>query len=130
MDAGEPQRDGQQPCRFRYDLRMRRVGAAHDHRQIVERGHAAQAEGLDHEVEGAMVAAMAPEYLVMRHVEGGGIEPAGSLQHIGRRYEQEAGARIDEAADQPWAGDAVDLGPGTGHPDRASLGIAPGQASR
>ena len=31
---------------------------------------------------------------------------------------------IDEAADQPGAGDAVDFGPRAGHPDRAALFVA------
>ena len=37
-----------------------------------------------------------------------------------RRHEQEYGARIDEAADEPRAGDAVDLRPRARHPDGAA----------
>ena len=43
---------------------------------------------------------------------------------LGRRHEQEDRLRIDEAADQPGAGDPVDLGPRAGHPDGPALRIA------
>jgi hypothetical protein len=44
--------------------------------------------------------------------------------NLRRRHEQEHGIRVDEAADQPGTGDAVDLRAGAGDPDGASLRIA------
>ena len=49
-----------------------------------------------------------------------------ALRHavdLRRRDEQEHRARIDEAADEPGAGDAVDLGPRARHPDGAALRV-------
>ena len=97
------------------------VGGAHDHRQPHQRRRR-QAEFLDHHVEGAAFAAMAPEHVL--DVEGRGVESLADRQHLGRRDEQEYGVRIDEAADQPRAGDAVDLRPRAGDPDRAALRVA------
>ena len=57
-------------------------------------------------------------------------EAVGDAAHLGRRHEQEDGARIDEAADQPGAGDAVDLRPRARHPDRAALRVARRQLGR
>src|SRR5688500_11094227 len=71
---------------------------------------------------------MAPEYAV--DVERGRTEAFGDPSHLGRRHIQEDGGRIDEAADQPGAGDAVDLGPGASYPDGAPRGVALWQLGR
>jgi hypothetical protein len=81
-----------------------------------------ETELVEHGVEGASGPAVAPEHAV--DVEGRGAEALGDGQHLGRIDEQEHRLRVDEAADQPGAGDAVDLGPGAGDPDGAALGIA------
>ena len=70
-----------------------------------------QAEFVDHDVERAKLAAMAPEHTLAFDVEGHGVEPLGDCRDFGRIHKEEYGLRIDEAADQPWTGDAVDLGP-------------------
>ena len=47
-------------------------------------------------------------------------EAAPRRRHLGRRDEEEDGAGVDEAADQPRAGDAVDLRPRARDPDAAA----------
>ena len=81
-------------------------------------GSRLELELLDHGVEGARLAAMAPEHAL--DVERRRTEALGNGRDLGRRHEQEHGRRIDEAPDQPRAGDAVDLGPRARHPDRAA----------
>ena len=104
-----------------------RVGAAHDRRQAQQR-LGGEAQLLDHGVEGAGLAAMAPEHVL--DVERRGVEPLRHGRDLGRRHEQEHGSGIDEAADQPRAGDAVDLGPRPRHPDRAAAAVARRQLGR
>ena len=65
---------------------------------------------------------MAPEHAV--DVEGRGLEALGDGQDFRRRHEQEHGLRIDEAPDEPRAGDAVDLRPRPRHPHRAAALVA------
>ena len=67
---------------------------------------------------------MAPEHAVALDVEGRGLEPLGHAGHVGWRHEQEQGIGIDEAADQPGAGDPVHLGPRPRDPDGAALRVA------
>ena len=55
---------------------------------------------------------------------GAASEALADAGHLGGRDEQEDGGGIDEAADQPGAGDPVHLGPGAGDPERAALGVA------
>ena len=81
-----------------------------------------QPERLDHDVEGAELAAMAPDHAL--DIERRGIEPVGDGLDLRRRHEQEHRARIDESADQPGTGDAVDLRPRSGDPDRAPVPVA------
>ena len=57
-------------------------------------------------------------------VEGRGVEALADRDHLGRRDEQKHRVRIDEAPDQPGAGDAVDLRPRAGDPDGAALRVA------
>src|SRR4051812_29313572 len=68
---------------------------------------------------------MAPEYIF--DVERRGVESLADRLHLGRRHEQKHRGRIDEAADQPWAGGAVDLRPRPRHPDGSSAPVARGQ---
>ena len=62
-----------------------------------------------------------------RYRTGTALKRSPTAIDFGRRHEQEHRVRIDEAADQPGAGDAVDLRPRARHPDRASLRVARGQ---
>ena len=57
------------------------------------------------------------------NIERRGTEPVGDALDLRRRHEQEHRARIDEAADQPGTGDAVDLRPRSGDPDRAPVPV-------
>src|SRR5262249_7288500 len=59
--------------------------------------------------------AVTPEYAF--DVEGGGRKPLRHAFHLGRSNEQKYGAGIDEATDQPWTGDAVNLGSCPRYPD-------------
>ena len=97
------------------------IGGA-DHRCKPQQGRRGEAEFLDHHVEGAELAAVAPEHVL--DVEGRGVEALADRDHLGRRHEQEHRVRIDEPADQPGAGDAVDLRPRPGDPDGAPLRVA------
>ena len=65
--------------------------------------HPREAELRDHDVEGAELAAVAPEHVLGLDVEGRGGEPFGHPLHLGWAHEQEHGQRIDEAPDQPRA---------------------------
>ena len=62
---------------------------------------------------------MAPERVL--DIEGRGAEAACHTFDFRWCDEQEHGGRVDKAADEPGAGDAVDLGPRARHPDRAAL---------
>ncbi len=78
---------------------------------------------------------MAPAPLAF-DVERSGGEPRGHVQNLGGRSEEDDRGEIDEPADQPGTGDAVDLGPRSGDPDRTAggverrqlAGLDPGQA--
>ena len=55
---------------------------------------------------------------------GVALNRSATAEHLGRRHEQEHGVRIDEAADQPRAGDAIDLRARPRHPNGAALRVA------
>ena len=80
-----------------------------------------QAELVEHDVEGAEVATMTPEHIV--HIKWCSAEPVRDRHHLGGCHEQENGLRVDEAPDQPGAGDAVHLGSRARNPHRAALGV-------
>ena len=119
--ARKAERGREEAGRLRREIEPRGVGGAHDRRQTVER-RAGEAERLDHRVEGAALALMAPEHAV--NVERCGIEALGHRLYLGRGHEQEDGIGVDEAPDEPGTGDAIDLGPRARHPDRASGRVA------
>ena len=120
----QAERGRQQARRFRRQIEPPGIGGAHHGCQPQQRRRR-EAEFLDHHIEGAEFAAMAPEHVF--DVEGCGIEALADRDHLRRRHEQEHRVGIDEPSDQPRAGDAVDLRPRAGHPDRASLCVARGQ---
>jgi hypothetical protein len=70
-------------------------------------------------------AAMTPEHAI--DIEGRRAELFGDRDHFGGHHKQEEGRRIDEATDQPGAGDAVDFRAFARHPEGSTLGVAPGQ---
>src|SRR5215213_4585374 len=63
VHPGQPERGGQQARRLRCEIRTRRVGAADDGGKP-QQGFRREAEFLDHGVEGAFLAAMAPEHVL------------------------------------------------------------------
>ena len=99
------------------------VGAAHDRRQPQQR-RGREPELLDHDVEGAELAAMAPEHVSPSMSKGVASKRSATPGTSAGGDEQEHRVRIDEAADQPGAGDAVDLRPRARHPDGAALRVA------
>ena len=121
VHARQPERGGEQAGGLGRELRAGGVGAAHDLGEPAQGGQV-EAEFVEHGVEAAALAPVAPGDAL--DVEGGGGEALGDARDLGRVDIEEDGLRIDEAADQPGAGDAVDLGPGAGHPEAAALRIA------
>ena len=111
VDTRQAKRDGEQSSSLGHKVEPIGIGAPHDRREADQRFVRVEAEGLDHDVEGATLAAMAPEYAFVRDVERLGLLLLGDGQHVTGRDEQEAGLRIDEPSDQPGTGDAIDLGP-------------------
>ena len=55
------------------------------------------------------------------HIEGRGRRVLGNACDLGRGHEQEHGAGVDEAVDEPRTGHADDLWSRSRHPDRSSL---------
>ena len=60
------------------------------------------------------------------NIEGCGVETVSHGCHLLRGHKKKYGGGINKAADEPGAGDAVNLWPGAGHPNGAALGIALG----
>src|SRR5690606_41588570 len=76
---------------------------------------AVQPEVVEKRIEAAPLRAMRNRHSL--DVEGRGRKPLAHGDDLRRRDEKELGRRVDEAADQPGAGDAVDLGPLAGDPE-------------
>jgi hypothetical protein len=57
-------------------------------------------------------------------VEGRGAEAISDGCDLGGGDEKENGGGINEASDQPWTGDAINLGTRAGDPQRAATRIA------
>ena len=79
-------------------------------------------ELLKHHVERAGVIAIVPGAVTA--VEGGCLEPLGNGGDLRRGHVKEYRRGIDEAADQPWAGDSDDLRPCSGDPGRSACLVA------
>ena len=86
----QAERGGEQARRFRREVQPGRVGAAHDRGQPQER-LGRQAELLDHDVEGAELAAVAPEDALALDVERRRAEAVGDARDLRRGDEQEDG---------------------------------------
>ena len=110
----QAERDRQQSGRLRCQVGSRRVGAADDDRQPVERRFV-QLVVVKERVEAALFTVMR-ERLGARDVIGRGAGLLGDGEHLLGRHVDELGVLGDEAADQPRTGDAVDLWPLAGDP--------------
>ena len=104
----QSERHGEETRRLRREVERRRVGGADDGRERVER-RVGELVLPDERVE----AAFGPDVRIrdVRDVVGGGAVRGGERAHLGVRHVEEFSRRIDEAADEPRAGDAVDLRP-------------------
>ena len=106
----------------------RPVATVHDgryppsnHGRQAKQGWSAQSKLLDHSVEGASIAAMAPEDIL--DIERDAAETLRYLHNIRRSNKQERGAWIDEATNEPGARYAVNLWPSAGNPNCSSPSI-------
>jgi hypothetical protein len=120
IHARQPERDGKQARRFGCEIETRGIGGADDGCKAIER-LARKAELLDHHVKRAAFTAMAPEHVL--DVERRRVEAFGYRLHLGCGDEKEHRVRIDHAADQPRARNAVDLRPRARHPDSTALRV-------
>src|SRR5215218_8956855 len=100
---------------------MRGVRSPDDHRKPLQGIEADQAELRDHGIEGAEVAAVAPEHAL--RIERRGAEALCDAGDVGWWDEQEDRRRIDETADEPRTGDPVHFGARTGYPDGAAFPV-------
>jgi hypothetical protein len=123
VHARETKGGGEKTCRLRRQIKPCRIGSADDSGQA-QQCFSAEAKFLDHDIEGAKVATMAP--VGVFNVEGGGVETVGNSRHFLRSHKKEYGGGINKAPDEPGAGDAVDFGSFAGHPKSAVPGIALG----
>jgi hypothetical protein len=103
----EPERHGEQAGALRRQVEPVGVGTAHDARKREKMRVRVEAEAFQKRVEGAGVPLV---------LEGSARQIVGDRALVGsdghdliRLREEEAGLRIEEAADQPRAGDAIDL---------------------
>src|SRR5579883_2696861 len=123
--GGKPERDCKQAAALRRQIVARRVGAAHYSRELIERA-ILDAEDSQDRIERAALAFVRETgaFDVVSDRSGLGRD----RKNIARRHIQKLGLRIDEAANEPRAGYAVDLWPLARHPsvDR----IRPAQPGR
>ena len=104
--ARKAKRDGKQSCGLRRQIQPRRIRAPHDLGNGLQR-RTGQAELFDHHVKRAGLAPVAPEHAL--YVKRRGVESLGDALHLRRRDKQEFRIRINKPADQPRAGNPVDL---------------------
>ena len=90
------------------------VGRMHDPGQPDQGGVAAELEVVDQDLEGALVVAVGE--LGVGGVEGSGGFDLGRGQDLVGGHVADLGLGVDEATDQPGAGDPVGLGTGAGDP--------------
>jgi len=113
-EAGrQPERQRHQPGRLRGEVRAVGVRAAHDHGERLER-RVAQAVAVDEGVKAAAAADV--RELDVGDVVGNRRALLRDAQDVRRRHVEELRVRVDEAPDQPRAGDAVHLGALARHP--------------
>src|SRR3989449_9141121 len=107
VKARQAERDREQPGGLRREIETVRICAAHDDRELPQCRIFLQAEEFQEGIEAAFLAGVG-------ELDVGDIIRLCILfrcnsSYVGRGYVQELGVRVDEAADQPRAGDAVDL---------------------
>ena len=100
VHARQAERCREQAGGLRRKIETCGIGGAHDEGEAVER-FAVQAEFLDHHIEGAELAAVAPEDPF--DVERRCTKSVRDIRDLGGRDEKEDGGRIDETADEPRA---------------------------
>jgi hypothetical protein len=116
--ARQPERDRREAGGLRREIEPRRVGAAHDDREVRER-RIAQAVVLEKGIEAA-------ELAVVREVHVGNVVRqcvpfSRRLEHFLGRHVVELGFPVDEARDEPGTGDPVDLRALARHPARRAV---------
>jgi len=104
----QAERRGEQPGGLQRQVRPRGIRAAHEQGEAFQRRRV-KAELGQYGVEGAALAAMAPEDAL--DVEWHGTETIGHGGNFAGGDEQEHRVAVDEAADQPGAGDSIDFRP-------------------
>ena len=118
----QAERGGEQPGRFRRQIEPRRC------RRRAPSSPAAASGGVARPNSSIMTSKVqsSPRWLqnTFSMSKGAALKRSPTRDNLGRRHEQEHRVRIDEAADQPRAGDAVDLRPRARHPDGAALRVA------
>src|SRR5260370_10669935 len=95
----QSERRREQPRRFRTEIKPPGVGGAYHRRQPQQRLRR-QAELLDHHVEGAEFAAMAPEHVF--DIEANGIEAFADRDDLGGGGEKKNAISIGATPDPPW----------------------------
>ncbi len=103
----KPRDTARSPCASGREVEPGRVRRSDDGGNPVQ-GRNVEAEFLDHGVKGTPIAAMAPEHAL--DVEWSRRKSLGHVEHFRGGHKQKDGIRIDEAANEPRAGDAVDFG--------------------
>ncbi len=114
VHSRQSQRCGQQASGLRREIETPGISAP-DNRSKAQKRLDRKAKFLDHEIERTFFVSMTPEYAVK--IERYGTESFGHIFNLRGSHEQEYRARVDEAADQPWTCDTVNLRPGPGDPD-------------
>jgi len=109
--------DGQQAGGLLCQMRRAAVGAAHDQGELQECG-VGQTVLVYEGVEAALIAVVATVVSIFHagHVIRCGAGGRRDLHDFAARHIEKLRAFVDEAGDQPGAGDAVDLGPLAGNP--------------
>ena len=107
------ERDREQPAALRGEIVPRRIGAADDQRQVIER-RIADIVDAQEGIERAAFALVAELDAV--DVVGRAAGLLGGSDHLARRHVDELRLRIDESRDQPRTRDAIDLRPLARHP--------------
>jgi hypothetical protein len=117
----DKRRGGEKARRFRHEIKP--VGVCGpDKRREPREWRGLKPELRKNRVERASLAAVTPENAF--DVEGGAVEALRDRLHFRGRDKQQHGGRIDEAANEPRAGDAVDFWSGARHPHRSAVRIA------
>jgi hypothetical protein len=128
LDFERAQADREQPRAQDVGVLFARdIGRVHDLRHPFQRMVAAEFVIVDQDLEGALVPAV--RELGVRRVEGVGAFALRDRQHLVRGDVDDLRFRVDEAADEPGAGNAVCLRAGSGHPfhaDTSSVAVSPG----